>query len=77
VKAHNLRATQAAILADVLGEIDPEEPTVQEKRYVGSNGGDHARLRGLPAIRPRVSGAMHGTDPLRACSRRKVEQCRR
>ena len=65
VKAHNLRATQAAILVDVLMEIDPHDPAV-ERRYVGSNDSDHARLRGLRAIGPGVSGAMHGTDPLRA-----------
>jgi len=62
-----LRATQAAILVDVLMEIDPHDPAV-ERRYVGSNGSDHARLRGLPAIGPGVSGAMHGTDPLSRAS---------
>jgi len=71
-----LRATQAANLVDVLMEIDPDDPAVG-KRYVGSNGGDHARLRGLPAIGPGVSGVMHGSDPLRALLAKESRQRRR
>lgn len=62
--AHDLEAAQARALALVLLEVDDDVPT--ERKHRGSNGADYANLRGLPAIGRNVSGAVPGTDPLRA-----------
>jgi hypothetical protein len=66
VKAHDLRAHQARVLADVLLEIDPDDPKLEDRRYATTLGGDHQKLRGLPAIGRGVSGAIHGTSPEQA-----------
>ncbi len=65
--AHNLRAEQAKILARVLLENDEPLPA-RSRKLVGSRSAenDAGRLRGLPAVGRGVSGAVPGTDPLRA-----------
>ena len=66
-KAHLLRQEQAAILAEILLEIDPDDAEIVERgKYIASNGGDYKKLRGLPAIGRGVSGAVAGSDPVRA-----------
>jgi hypothetical protein len=60
-RAHEQRQAQAATLAAVLRDVTPAE--LHEKRYIGSNGGDHLKLRGIPAIGRSVTGAIPGTSP--------------
>ena len=62
--AHQLKAEQARILAEVLLELPDDVPT--GRQYRGSNGADHHKLRGLPAIGRGVAGCVPGTDPVRA-----------
>jgi hypothetical protein len=64
-RAHNQRATQAATLAAVLRDLSPPElhEIAAEKSYYASNGGDHLKLRGIPAIGRNVAGAIPGTSP--------------
>jgi hypothetical protein len=66
VRAHELRAHQVGVLAEVLLSMDPDDPRLQERRYATTAAGDHAKLRGLPAIGRGVSGAIHGTNPEQA-----------
>ena len=54
---------QARILARILLEVG--EPT-PERLTSSAAGGDTSRLRGLPAIGRGVSGAVPGSDPLKA-----------
>ena len=64
MKAHNLRVTQAAILAEVLLELDPAIWRIVDRgKHIASNGGDNLKLRGLPAIGRGVSGAVARLDP--------------
>ena len=62
-RTHELLTAQANQLAQILQDIDPTEPTIQERRYYASNGGDHLKLRGIPAIGRSVAGAIPGTSP--------------
>lgn len=63
MKAHNLRATQAAQLAEILLDMDADDPRLEQWRNKGSNGGDFEKLRGLPAIGRGVNGCIPGTSP--------------
>jgi hypothetical protein len=38
-------------------------PASSERTYTASAGGDHQRLRGIPAIGRGVAGAIHNTQP--------------
>jgi hypothetical protein len=53
-------------LARILLETGVELPAATAKPINGAGGGEPARLRGLPAIGRNVSGAIPGTDPVRA-----------
>ena len=67
MRAHNLRVTQAAIFAEVLMGIDPDdEKIIDRAKHIASNGGDSQKLRGLPAIGRGVSGAVAGSNPVSA-----------
>lgn len=65
---HELEAQQAKILALVLLETGEPLPRGQRGKLIGfrSAEDDLRRLRALPAIAPGVSGAIPGTDPVRA-----------
>ena len=62
-KAHNLRATQAAIVADIIRSIYPDDPTTRDRIYRTTAGGDERKLRGIPAIGRGVQGAQPGLRP--------------
>lgn len=66
-RAHELRATQARILADILRTLDPDDPrTLTDAKHIGSPAGDEQKLRGIPVVGAQgVSGTMHDTQPLR------------
>ena len=66
VKAHQLKQHQAEVLANALLELDVDDPRLQERRYRTTLGGDHVKLRGLPAIGRGVSGAIPGSSPEQA-----------
>jgi hypothetical protein len=63
-------------LARILLELDAELPK-DAKPINGAGGGEPARLRGLPAIGRNVSGAVPGTDPLKALLAKERRQRRR
>jgi hypothetical protein len=54
-------ARKLAVILLASGEALPEEA-----KRAAPMGSDPARLRGLPAIGPNVSGAVRGSDPVRA-----------
>ena len=58
------RITWERKLARILLEVG--EPAPDPKLYRGTAAGDERRLRGLPAVARGTSGAIAGTDPLRA-----------
>jgi hypothetical protein len=60
-RAHEQRQAQAAALANILRDVSPAD--LEEKRYIASNGGDHLKLRGIPAVGRSVAGAINGTKP--------------
>lgn len=69
-KAHDLRRAQAMQLAEILQDIDPDDPrTLEDARThrldPRSGAGDHDRLRMIPVHAPGVGGTIPGTDPLR------------
>ena len=47
----------------IVAEVGDEEP---ESVAGGTAPGDSRRLRGIPAVSRGTSGAVHGTDPVRA-----------
>lgn len=59
-----LRADQARLVREALDIADPTQP--MHRDGPATLGGDAARLRGIPAIGPGVTGAIPGTDPERA-----------
>ena len=61
-KAHNLRAAQAAVLADILLNVDTRQLET-EHRYIATAAGDERKLRGIPAIGRSVAGAIPGSSP--------------
>ncbi len=65
-KAHELRQTQANILATIIRDINPNAPEIQERRYRATAAGDERRLRGIPALARGVGSAIPGTNPLQA-----------
>lgn len=62
-RAHELRQAQATQLTEILRDIDPNDPDIQEKRYATTLAGDERKLRGIPAIGRGVTGAIPGTSP--------------
>lgn len=64
-RAHELRQAQAAVLANILLEINPDS-TEDQHRYIPTAAGDHQRLRGIPALARGVGSTMPGTNPLAA-----------
>ena len=75
VKAHELRVYQARVLADILVEMDPDDERLKAWQSRGSS--SPANLRGLPAIGRGVSGAVAGSDPLRALLAKESKRERR
>jgi hypothetical protein len=72
-----VRVEQAAILAEILLEIDPDdEKIVDRHKHIASNGGDSQKLRGLPAIGRGVQGALHGSNPVEALLAKERRQGR-
>jgi hypothetical protein len=67
-KAHQLRAHQARLLADIIRNINPDDPTAAERVYTTTLAGDERKLRGIPAIGRGVTGAIPGTSPDRLAS---------
>jgi hypothetical protein len=65
LRQHEERAAQGRLLANILLEVGEPLPKDRKPRS-GVSGAEPARLRGLPAIGRNVSGAIPGTDPLRA-----------
>ena len=62
-RTHELHTAQARQLADILLDIDPNEPAIKEKRYRATAAGDERKLRGIPAIARGVPGAIPGSSP--------------
>ncbi len=60
-KHHALRVHQAQVLAQILTELDTD--TLEPPRTYATAGGDHRKLRGIPAIGRSVQGAIPGTSP--------------
>lgn len=63
----DLDAEHAELIRRALADSDPLAPM---RSYDPTLGGDTARLRGIPAIGRGVTGAIPGTDPERAATRR-------
>jgi len=66
---HQQKAEDLRKLARILLETGASLDELQGKTWKpvnGAGGAEPARLRGLPAIGRNVSGAIPGTDPLRA-----------
>ena len=66
--AHQLLQAQARILAEIVLDTNPDEPTPTRNKMIGyrSAAGDQQRLRLIPAIARGVAGAIPGTNPLQA-----------
>jgi len=62
-RAHELRAAQARIVANILREIDPDDPVLTEHRYATTLAGDERKLRGIPVYARGVGGAIPGSRP--------------
>lgn len=62
-RAHHLLEAQAQQLADVLREIDPDDPALTEHRYATTLAGDERKLRGIPVYARGVGGAIPGSRP--------------
>lgn len=73
-----LQAEDACKLERLLAEVGADEPTNGDRLPLrrSADGHDPARLRGLPAVGPCVSGAIPGTDPLRALLRAERRRSR-
>ncbi len=67
-----LAADQARVIREALDESAPDTP--MHRDGPATLGGDNARLRGIPAIGPGVTGAIPGTDPERSLMRRDARQ---
>ncbi len=66
-KSHELLTTQATQLAEILRDIDPDAPVLQERKYRAALPGDERALRGIPVVGARgVGGTIAGTNPLQA-----------
>lgn len=67
-RAHQLRAEQARILAQILLDLDPDDPrTLQDAKHIASPAGHEKKLRGIPVTGVKgVGGTVHGTQPLQA-----------
>lgn len=70
-KAHELREAQARVLADILRDLDPDDPVLdpfKTRHQIGSRSpaGDEQRLRMIPVYARGVPGTIPETDPLRA-----------
>lgn len=62
-KAHELLTAQADQLAEILRNVDPNDPALHERVYSTTLAGDERKLRGIPAIGRGVTGAIPGTTP--------------
>ena len=67
-RAHELRATQARILADILLSIDADDPILDayKTRYSGSPAGHEKKLRGIPVQARGIGGTIAHTNPMSA-----------
>lgn len=65
-KAHELEATQAAIVAELYRTNDPDNPEPDEPTIIASPAGSEQALRGIPVITKGIPGTQPGTNPLRA-----------
>src|SRR4051812_8010723 len=72
-----LEAQQVKTLARILAETDPAAIRWPEGSPGATAGGDSRRLRGIPAIGRGCSGAVAGSDPLRALLAKERPQRRR
>lgn len=62
-KAHQLRHAQATLLADIIRNINPDNPE-HERTYTTTLAGDERALRGIPVVGAKgVSGTMRGLRP--------------
>lgn len=76
VRAHELRAYQAGVVAELCREADGEQ-TLDEPRHIASPAGSEQALRGIPVVGARgVGGTIRGTNPLAAliAKERKAER---
>jgi hypothetical protein len=65
-KAHQLREAQAKILADILLNLDPNDPrTIQDTKHYGSPAGHEKKLRGIPVQMRGIGGTSPNTNPLK------------
>jgi hypothetical protein len=63
-KAHQLRQHQAAILVEILQDLQPDDPrTIQHARPHQTHQASAGDLRGIPAIGRGVAGAIPGSSP--------------
>lgn len=66
-KAHELRAAQARLLADILLTLDPNDPRTLTTKHIASPAGSERALRGIPVVGAQgVGGTITGTNPLQA-----------
>lgn len=67
VKAHQLLHAQATQLADILTDLDTDDPALAQRndRLIGhrSAAGDEQRLRMIPVYARGVPGCIPGTSP--------------
>lgn len=68
VPAHQLQAEQARILADILNDLEPDDPrTINDAKNYGSPAGHEKKLRGIPVQGVRgITGTIAGTNPVSA-----------
>jgi hypothetical protein len=69
-----LQALDAEKVARIVAEAVEAEPSTAAGATAG---GDPARLRGLPAVARGTSGAVFGTDPVRALLAKEGQECGR
>lgn len=66
-KAHDLLQAQARILAEIITELDVDDPRLPGSRHIASPAGSELALRGIPVVGARgVGGTIRHTHPLNA-----------
>lgn len=68
-KHHDLNIACAQQLADILRDIDVDDPVLDDykRRHIASAAGSEKKLRGIPVVgAPGVGGTIAGTNPIAA-----------